>query len=164
MADNDRTYTEAEHLALKADAVTRETAALAQAKEQAETQVSELSSKVDVLEAEKAAAEKKSEDLQAEFDQFKAETERAAQVEVLKKERAEAVKAANDALPEEYFKPERVERWAAMEQASFDDFLESIKVAPAKETAAFSGGDSPTGVTAEGSTRSVLAARRGRKA
>lgn len=164
VADNDRTYTEAEHLALKADAVTRETAELTQAKEQLETQVSELTSKVDVLEAEKAAAEKKAADVQAEFDEFKAETERAAQLEVLKKERTDAVKAANDALPDEYFTPERAARWAAMEEEPFNDFLESIKVAPAtKETAAFKGGDSPTAETGKGSTGSVLAARRGRK-
>lgn len=166
VADEDRTYTAQEHLALMADAVTRETAELSSAKETLETQVSELNQKVDVLEAEKAAAETKAADIQKEFDDFKAAQERAAAVETAKQERSKAVKDANPALPENYFTEERVQRWAEMAQESFDDFVESIKVAPGsevKETAAFVGGDSPTGKTAgEGSTASVLAARRGR--
>jgi hypothetical protein len=56
VAGEDRTYTEAEHLALMADAVRRETAELADAKTDTETKLSEKAARVDVLEAEKATA------------------------------------------------------------------------------------------------------------
>ena len=164
--DATRTYTEAEHLALMADAVTRETASLTEAKGSLETNVSELSARVDVLEAEKAAAESAKDQVQADFDAYKAEVERAREVETAKKERLDRVKAANEQLPDSYFTDERILRWAEMTEEAFASLIDDLSAAavagPAKETAAFSGGDSPTS-TDKVTVGSIFAARRGEK-
>lgn len=166
VADADRTYTEVEHLALMADAVTRETASLASAKESAETQISDLSARVDVLEAEKAALETKVGEAEKAFEDYKTELERMAQIETAKQERVDAVKAANDSLADTYFTDERIQRWAEMTEVAFASFIEDITAVaatgPAKETAAFSGGESPTEAT-KVTVGSIFAARRGEK-
>ena len=164
---DDRTYTEAEHLALMADAVKRETASLSEAKETAETQISTLSARVDVLEAEKAAAETKVSQVQADFDAFKAEVERAREVETAKQDRLSRVKAANEQLPDSYFTDERIQRWAEMTEEAFasliDDLTAAAVAGPVKETAAFSGGETPTSATTSVTAGSIFAARRGKK-
>ena len=165
----DRTYTEAEHLALMTDAVRRETAELSEVKVGLETNVSDLTKKVDVLEAEKATLQSDKDKLQADFDAFKAEVERAREVETAKQTRVDAVKAANDQLPDTYFTDERIQRWAEMTEEAFVAFVEDIKplagTGAAKETAAFSGGESPSSEkTDKPAVGSFLAARRGQNA
>lgn len=164
----DRTYTEAEHLALMADAVKRETASLAEVKDGMETKVSELAARVDVLEAEKASLETAKAAAVKDFEDFKAEVERAREVEAAKKDRLEKVKAANTQLPDSYFTDERIQRWAEMAEDAFVAFIEDITplagTPTAKETAAFSGGESPTSPeTKSVSVGSIFAARRGEK-
>lgn len=165
VAGEDRTYTEAEHLALAADAVKRETASLTEAKETAETKISELTSKVDVLEAEKATLQSEKDKTQADFEAFKAEVERAREIEAAKQDRLSKVKAANDALADDYFTEARIQRWAEMTEEAFAAFLDDIAPVPAgqaKETAAFSEGDSPKN-PGKPSVGLLLAARRGEK-
>jgi len=169
VADADRTYTEAEHLALMADAVKRETASLTDAKDSTETKVSELTAKVDVLEAEKASLETAKAEIQKAFDDHKAEVERAREVEAAKKDRLEKVKAANANLTDSYFTDERIQRWAEMNEVAFAAFIEDITPltgasAGAKETAAFSGGTAPTSKeTAKVTVGSIFAVQRGEK-
>ena len=85
-----------------------------------------------------------------------------AAVEARKSERVAAVKAADSALPEEYFTEARAQRWAEMADDGFAslvaDLTEAAAARPAptategaavtpeaaRETAAFKGGDSPT--------------------
>lgn len=164
---DDRTFTEAEHLALMADAVTRETASLTDAKDAAEAKVTELSSKVDVLEAEKAALETAKAEVEKAFEDHKAEVERAREIESAKNDRLEKVKAANAGLPDSYFTAERVQRWAEMAEEAFAAFLEDITPLagqPAKETAAFTEGDTPKSEeTKSVSLGAIFAARRGEK-
>lgn len=164
VADNDRTYTEAEHLALAADAVKRETAELSTAKESAETKVTDLTSKVDVLESEKATLQSEKDTAEKALEDYKAEIERAKEVEAAKASRKEKVEKANDALDDSYFTDERVQRWAEMTEEAFASFLEDItgvKVTPAKETAAFGEGSSPTSKGDKPSVGRLLAARSG---
>jgi hypothetical protein len=168
VAGDNRTYTEAEHLALLADAVTRETASLTDAKGGLETSVSELTKQIDVLEAEKAALETEKVAVQTDFDTYKAEVERAREVETAKQDRLAAVKAASDSLPDTYFTDERIQRWAEMETAAFEALVEDLKAAAgtpagAKETAAFSGGESPKGAADAVTVGSIFAARRSGK-
>lgn len=166
VADADRTYTEAEHLALLADAVTRENASLSDAKESAETKVTELAGKVDVLESEKATLESEKDSAVKALEDFKAEVERAKEIEAAKADRKAKVKAANDALADDYFTDERVQRWAEMTEEAFTAFVEDITPVapggPAKETAAFSGGESPS-EPGKPTAGSLFAARRGKK-
>lgn len=167
VSGDDRTYTSAEHLALMADAVTRETASLTEVKDGLETKVSELAARVDVLEAEKASLETAKADSEKALADFKAEVERAREVEAAKNDRLEKVKAANGNLPDSYFTPERIQRWAEMAEEAFVAFIEDITPLagqPAKETAAFSGGETPTSPEASKVTAgSIFAARRGEK-
>lgn len=165
----ERTIAEAAHLAIMADAVKRETAELTEANAKLATEKAELTARVEVLEAAKAQLEAEKAELQKEFDEFKTETERVAAVEVAKAERLAAVKAANPALPDTHFTAERVQAWAELPQETFAVVLDGIAatsgvVAGAKETAAFSGGESPTAPTKPaGSVAGFLAARSGRK-
>jgi hypothetical protein len=162
-----RTYTEAEHLALMADAVKRETADLTEVKGGLESTNSELSAKVDVLEAEKASLQSDKDKVQADFDAFKAEVERAREVETAKNERLAKVKAANEQLPDSYFTDERIQRWAEMTEEAFasliDDLTAAAGAGPVKETAAFSGGESPTSTDQKVTVGKIFAARRGDK-
>lgn len=163
---------------LTASAVEKETAALVAEKAELTARVDELTvasetlaaekaslqDRIDVLEAEKAAAEKAATDAQAAFDAYKnAEAEKAA-AEVRKSERLAAVKAAATNVAEDYFTEERVARWAEMSQESFDVLVADISEAAAKtaqetasesnsadaarETAAFKGGEAPTSQSA----------------
>lgn len=162
----DRTYTEAEHIALMAAEVTRETATLSDVKTGLETTVSEKAAQVEVLEAEKAQLVADVAKVQADFDAYKAEIERAAEIAALKESRVEAVKTANDQLPEAYFTSERAQTWAEMTEDAFAVVLDGLtalagaKTAATKETAAFKGGDSPESLTA--STGRLLRVRSGR--
>ncbi len=164
MSDSDRTYTEAEHLALLTDAVRRETAEAQRTQEQLQAEKDSLAQRVDVLEAEKAAAETARDNVQSEFDQYKADRERAEQVAQAKADRVKAVKDANDQLPDSYFTDERMQRWAEMTEEAFAEVVEALgaaKGSPLKETAAFSGGQSGTSKDQQTATvGSIFAARR----
>lgn len=166
VAGDDRTYTEAEHLALAADAVKRETASLSEAKESAETKVTELTGKVDVLESEKATLQSEKDVAVKALEDYKAEVERAREIETAKEDRVKKVKAANTALADDYFTDDRVQRWAEMTEEAFTAFIEDITAVapgePAKETAAFSGGVSPKDPKAP-TVGAFFRARRGEK-
>lgn len=160
---DDRTYTEAEHLALLTDAVRRETAEQTQKQEQLQTERDELVKRVDVLEAEKASAETERDKLRTEFDEYKAEQEKAQQIAQAKEERATKVKAANDQLPDSYFTDERMQRWAEMTEEAFAEVVEALGAtsgSPLKETAAFSGGGTATSKRDKSGVSDLFAARR----
>jgi hypothetical protein len=97
----------------------------------------------------------------AEFEAYKAELAEKAAVAARKSERVAAVKAADTALPEDYFTEARAQRWAEMADDSFAalvaDLTEAASHRPAvkaaetaattevvRETAAFKGGQAPT--------------------
>lgn len=165
VAGEDRTYTEAEHLALSADAVKRETAQLTEAKSDLETKLSEKAARVDVLEAEKSNLETEKSALQKEFDDYKASVERALEIETAKKDRVGQIKAANDKLPDAYFTDERVQAWAEMDETAFAIVLDGLTAlaGATKETAAFAGGITPTSADKDDkpSVGRIFAARRG---
>ncbi len=164
MSDSDRTYTEAEHLALLTDAVRRETAEQTAKQDQLQTERDELVKRVDVLEAEKASAETERDRIKSEFDEYKDEQEKAKQIAEAKADRVEKVKAANDQLPDSYFTDERMQRWAEMTEEAFAEVVEALgatKGSPLKETAAFEGGQSGTSRDGKrASTGTLFAARR----
>lgn len=170
VADGERTFTETEHFALLTDAVARETASLSTDKQELEAtveglraekseEINGLQSRIDVLEAEKAAAEKARDEAVAEHERFKAELEELAARKARKSDRVERMKAAAPSLEESYFTEQRAERWAEMSDEAFEtliaDITESAAAAKpasddtrpeeqARESAAFTGGDRPT--------------------
>lgn len=145
---DDRTYTEAEHIAIMAAEVAKETASITEAKSEVEGQLSTQAAKVEVLEAEKAQLEADVAKVQADFDAYKADIERLAEIATLKQERVDAVKAANATLPETFFTAERAQTWAEMTEAAFAAVVDGITALAgekaSKETAAFKGGETPT--------------------
>lgn len=136
-----------------------------------------VKSRVDVLEAEKAAAEARAEAGATEFEGFKAELARNAEVAEKKTARVERVKAANSALGGDYFTEERAGRWAEMSDEVFEALVADLTEAAAavkpaetpgdkpatelaKETAAFSGGETATSTDGETPLARLLGARR----
>lgn len=168
VSDAQRTFTEAEHLTLLTDRVQRETAALTEEKGKLETKVSELEARVDVLDAEKAAATTERDNVTASFESFKKDIEEKAAAGERKDTRVARVKAANESLPDDYFSEDRTKRWAEMADEQFEAFvsdLEAVKVPASagagRETAAFTGGTSPTTKTEGSVFGTFLAGRRG---
>ncbi len=149
------------------------------------TELSEARARIDVLEADKVNAEAAAEAVRTELADFKAEIERKARVEELKASRKARVQTANANLGDAYYSDERVTRWAEMSDEQFDllaaDMADAAKDAPAskdddakadadkapdktaekaRETAAFTGGETPS--ASEGSILGqFLGARRG---
>jgi chromosome segregation ATPase len=161
--------TEKSELAATVQTLESEKAALA-------TELSEAKSKIDVLESDKATAEAAAETAKTELADFKAFLEKKKQTEDKKSSRKDRVKAANENLTDAYFTDERITRWAEMEDDAFDGLVnemtefaaaakaetsagegtEKKTAEKARETAAFSGGESPH--SSEGSALSQLLA------
>lgn len=185
-------YSESQHLALLTSAVERETAALSEVKQSLETKVTTLESekasmagelktandRLDVLEAEKAAAEAKATETATEFEAFKADLAHQREVAEKRTARTERVKAANSALGEDYFSEGRVQRWAEMSDEDFNvlvaDLTEAAAAAAkpvdtgqpkeqARETAAFTGGQTITSADGRSTISSFLDAMSGRR-
>jgi chromosome segregation ATPase len=163
--------TEKSELAGRIEALEGEKAALA-------TELSDAQKTIDVLESDKATAEAAAETAKKDFEDFKSELERKRQVEEKKSDRKTRVKAANENLGDSYFTEERVTRWAEMSDEAFDGLIsemtefaaatESTKTdeksdedeakkttEKARETAAFTGGETPS-TNEGGSTLSLL--------
>lgn len=187
----ERMRTETEHLALLEAGIARETASLRAEKEDAEStftaeksalqtrveglesEKAELQTRIDVLDAEKAAETKRADEIQAQFDGFKGELERANEVQAKKADRVTRVKAAKEGLDEAYFTDERVTRWAEMADEQFDSLIADLTEAKttttetasgksaedlARETAAFAGGKTSTSVQPKGGAFAALMA------
>lgn len=182
-------YSEAQHFSLLQSAVAQETAALTTEKSELQgrvetlesekaalaTELSEAMSRIDVLESDKATAEAAAETARTEFADFKAFLDKKKDVEDKKSARKDRVKAANENLGEGYFTDERVTRWAEMSDEGFDALVNEMtefaaaakaEAAPvektaeqARETAAFTGGETPI-TPVQGSTLSLFLAAR----
>lgn len=143
------------------------------------TELSEAKSRIDVLESAKVAAEAAAETSKTELADFKAEILRKQEIETKKGARKDRVKAANENLSDGYFTDERITRWAEMSDETFDglvsemtEFAAAAKTATsetatetkttekARETAAFTGGESPSTKTEGVSTLSSFLAKR----
>lgn len=176
-------YSEAQHFSLVKSAVEKETSSLTTEKSELQsrvdtlesekadlaTQLSEAKSQLDILESAKVTAEAAAEEAKKSFEDFKLDLEKKADAKKKKAERSERVKAANENLNDAYFTDERTSRWAEMSDEDFNSLVTEMtefaaaKAAEkpattteaAKETAAFSGGTTPTSTTEAGNT-SVL--------
>lgn len=134
-------------------------------------------SRIDVLEAEKAAAEARAEAAVKEFEDFKAELAREAEVAQKRTARIERVKAANASLGEDFFTSERAQRWAEMADDAFEALVADLTEAAAavkpaeltdgksatelaRESAAFTGGQTTTSTDGESTLARLLGAKR----
>ncbi len=141
------------------------------------TELSEAMSRIDVLESDKVTAEAAAESARTELADFKDFLEKKKNVEEKKSKRKDRVKAANEHLGDDYFSDERVTRWAEMSDEGFDalvsemtEFAAAAKTEDkgdkvekttekARETAAFTGGETANSST-ESTTLSLLLAAR----
>jgi hypothetical protein len=179
-------YSEAQHFSLLKSAVESETASLIAAKSELETrnellesekaalatELSGASARIDLLVAEKATVEAAATTARTELAEFKSEIARTAQIAELKDARKVRVQAANDRLPTGFFSEERITRWAEMANEVFDAFIvdmtEMAKITTAtpvstpavRESAAFSGGITPTTTGLISTTAQLLGTRR----
>lgn len=130
-----RTFTEGETYALVADNVQRETAELTGKVKQLETEKADLQSKLDVAEAaretEKAAKEAAVQEL-ADYKQT-VEAEKAAVGR--REERVGKVREVAKHLKDEFFTPERAQRWSEMDDEAFAAYIKELaELAPAGST------------------------------
>jgi len=153
----DRTFTEAEHLAILADRVATETASR-------DAEIASLKAKVTGLETEKADLETrldvevaKAEKAEQEFADYKtAETAKAEVAERLTA-RADKVREVATHVKDEFFTDERKQRWAEMAQADFDNLVAELAAVagkpatPAEQAAAQTSMDGVTPHKVEGS-------------
>lgn len=141
------------------------------------TELSEALSRIDILESDKVTAEAAAETARTELADFKDFLAKKKDVEDKKSSRKDRVQAANENLGETYFTDERITRWAEMSDEGFDalvgemtEFAAAAKAnaadeqaakttEQARETAAFTGGETAHSTT-EGSTLSLLLAAR----
>ena len=167
-----RTFTEDELLTLLTDRVQRETADLKTQLSTLTAERDEAVKRVDVLEAEKAALTSERDKVTAEYETFKNDITEKAAVAERKDARIERVKSANDQLPDSFFTPERAQRWAEMAEEQFEALVADLTAAkstetaaaPKRETAAFTGGDSPKAPTEGSALRGFLQLRHGNPA
>lgn len=117
-----RTFSEQEHEAILTETVRRE---VASAVEEHNKTISELESKVDVLEAEKATELEAKETAERELAAYKEEVTKAAEIEGRKESRIAAVKEIS-LLPESYFTPERAAKWAEKSDEDFASLLDDL--------------------------------------
>jgi chromosome segregation ATPase len=139
------------------------------------TKLSEAENRIDLLEADKATAEQAAEAAKTELADFKALLEKKKEIEEKKKSRKSKVEAANAALAEDFFTEERITRWAEMSDEAFEALVEDMTemakahaAAPAstsetkttteaaRETAAFTGGTTPTASEGTSSLRQLF--------
>lgn len=151
---DDKTFTEAEHIAILADRVTKETAGLTAERDTLSTEKSELQNKLDVAESAKVAAEQRAEKAEADFTAFKAELDEYATKVAKKDERLEAVKEVAAHLGEDFLKDEpRIARIVAMDDESFAGYVADLKATvPAGSTVVPPPGREAAGLVGAGST------------
>ncbi len=125
-ATAERTFTEGEAYALVADNVQRETASLTATIDQLksekaslEDEKADLQSKLDI---EQAAREKAQQDLQ----EFKDSIANEKAMEARKGERVAKIREVAKHLKEEFYTPERAQRWAAMDDEAFDAYAKEL--------------------------------------
>lgn len=132
LAEEDRVFTEKEHVAIMANVVATETASLRQANEVLEAQVATLNTEKAAAEQAREVAEAATATAQTELADHKAEIEKAAELVALGETRTAKMREVASHLPAEYFTAEKAEGWAKLDETSFASLSEAIaQTAPA---------------------------------
>jgi len=127
MAD-EKTYSEAEHIAILADRVSKETADLTAERDQLASAKTELENKLDIAESAKTAAEQAATEAKDALEEFKAQVESDREAAARKDERIKQVRESAEHLGDDFFEDEkRVERITAMKDEDFEGYLADLK-------------------------------------
>ena len=174
----DKTYTQAEHDAIVAAAVERETASLQDKIAELEAKNDEQASRLEVVEAEKAAAETKATKAETDLAEYRDEVESEKAAKARRDSREQAMREVAKALGDDWFTDERKDRWARMSDEDFDAQKAEIAEIASKVGDGGNGSPSPKPLpketamegtrqeeSAQGSHKAatVLGLRRGRK-
>ncbi len=133
MADGDKTFTEQEHIAILADRVATETAAITAERDALKAERDDLATKLDVAESAKVAAEQAKETAEKEFADFKTSLDELAAAEGKRDERLAKVKEVAAHLGDDFLSTEnevgkaRVERIVAMADDQFEGYVADLK-------------------------------------
>lgn len=168
MAD-EKTYTEAEHIAILSDRLTKETADLTAERDQLSGVKTELETKLDLAESAKVAAEQKAAEAEQALETYKGEVEREREAAAKKDTRLVALREAASHLDDEFFNDEgRVQRVVAMSDEDFQGYLADLgatntvnpgsTVVP-RESAMQQGAESATAAASAANARSVFLGR-----
>jgi len=159
MAD-EKTFSENEHLAILADRVQTETAALTAERDQLVTSVTELENKLDVETTAKTAAEARAVEAEKALADFKTSVEAEREAAAKKDERVAKVREVASHLADDFFADEaRLGRIVAMSDEIFEGYLadlsEASKTAPKTTTVlpretAMAGAGAAAGATSNG--------------
>ncbi len=136
-AGTPRPFTEDEAYAIAADRVVRETADLTQKAEALTSEVAELKAKLDVSDAALATEKAAKETAEKALADYKAEVEQHREVAARRGEREKKVREVARHMKDDWFTTERIDRWAAMDDAVFGEYVAEI--------AALGGGVAPAG-------------------
>ena len=149
----DRTFTEAEHYAIVADSITRETAAATARQTAAEEQVTTISNEKDALELRVTAAETAKVAAETELAEFKAsiETQKAQEAK-----RSDRVAKLAEVAPTLKVEGERADRIVAMEDGVFDEYLASMREVAAMGPHAFKKSDGGKCATCDGAEDAAM--------
>lgn len=120
---DDRTFTEEEMNAITADTVRRETASLNQEVTDLKAEKAELETKVTDLENSLDLAEQAKEKAEKDLEDYKASVAREQELAELAQKRTEKVREVAKGVKEDFFTPERAERWAKMDAEEFDSYV-----------------------------------------
>lgn len=126
MAD-EKTYTEAEHIAILSDRLTKETADLTATVDQLTESKTELENKLDLAESAKVAAEQKTTEAEKSLEDFKAEVTEREAAAARKDERLGKLRESAEHLGEDFFTDEtRVARIVAMKDEEFAGYAADL--------------------------------------
>lgn len=128
MADDvKKTYSEEEHTAILADRVTKETAEITAKHDQLQSQVTDLTTKLDTADSARLAAEQAAEKAAQELADFKAQVEEREAAAQRADTRVEEIKTKLPHLDEEWFKAEgRMDRIVAMKDDDFTSYVTDL--------------------------------------
>lgn len=128
----DRTFSEDEAYAIVADRVARETSEMTSKIQTLEAEKADLANRLDVETAAREAAEQRATAAEAKHEEFLKALETEKAKESRKEERLAQVREAASHLTDEFFKDEsRVDRIVAMEDDVFEGYVKDLRDAAA---------------------------------
>lgn len=128
MADDDRTFSESELTAIVADRVTRETAEVAEDRDQLKAENDELKNKLDVETSAKEAAAQRADEAEKALTDFKAEIDNEREQSARRDERIKKVREVAGHLSDEFFEDQaRLDRLVAMSDEDFAGYLDDMR-------------------------------------
>lgn len=132
--ENDKTFTEDEHLAVLADRISKETATLQDELDVIKSEKDDLANQLDVETAARTKAEQERDEAQQELETFKTDLQTLKEEGERRDERLDQVKEVAEHLGDDFLQDEkRVARIVAMDDDAFEGYLTDLRAAAPTE-------------------------------